>query len=327
MPAPFTRRFLALAAAALAACAGQAHAADPYPDRPISIVVPLPPGSFADSVARALGDELSGVLKQPVIVENKPSASQIVASNYLARSQPNGYTLMIGVMPNVIAPRMLSGQAFRGNTDFKAVSHVLYIASVLAVSPKVSANNAPEFMELLKKNPGKYMYGSSGIGTPSHLFQASLNSIAGTESVHVPYKAFQTIMTDIMTDTVQYGMMPYSVMQFVQQGKMKVLGVGAPRRDPAYPDIPTFDEQGIKGIDTTMHYMLVTNKDTPPEIVNRLNTAVNTVLARESFAAKFKAFGGVTVTPPHTPARAAEVMKREDERFAPLIREGKVVLE
>ena len=328
MPILFKRKFLLCTAAAAAlAFGGAARAADDFPNRPITLVVPLQAGTLGDLVARALGDELGGILKQPVVVENKPSASQVVASNFLARSQPNGYTLMVSAMPNVIAPSVLKNQNFASNADFAAVSHVLWIPTVLAVSPAVPAKDLKEFIALLKANPGKYMFGSAGVGTPMHMYLEMFNRTAGTQAVHVPYKTLQLIIPDVSNNVVQFSLLPFSMMQFAQQGKMKVLGTTGRTRDPAYPDVPTLSEQGLAGFEGLINYLVVAPKGTPPEVVGKLNAAINVVLARESFANKFKSFGGITIPKPHTAAQAAEVLKKEDERFLPLVREGKIPLE
>ena len=314
-------------AIALAMCICGIASAEDYPSRPITILVPLQAGTVADLVARTLGDELSAILKQTVVVDNRPSASQVVASNALARSSPNGYTLMISAMPNVIAPSLLKAQNFTGNTDFTAVSHVLWIATVLAVTPSVTARNMTEFISLLKANPGRYMFGSAGVGTPMHMYLEQFNRDAGTSSVHVPYKTLQMIIPDVSNGVVHYSFLPFSMMQFAKEGKMKVLGTTAIRRDPGYPEVPTLDEQGLKGFEGLNHYLMVAPKGTPPAVVDRLNAAINVVLQKDSYANKFKAFGGVTIPGPNTPSQAAEVLRREDGRFAALVREGKIPLD
>jgi tripartite-type tricarboxylate transporter receptor subunit TctC len=326
---PRRRQFFAgTAAAALALALGApAQAAEEYPSRPITMIVPLQAGTLADLVARSLGDELAAILRQPVVVDNRPSASQVVASSVLARSAPNGYTLMVSAMPNVIAPGVLKSQNFAGNADFTAIASILSISPVLAVSPSLPVSNLREFIALLKANPGKYMFGSAGVGTPMHMYLEMFNRQAGTQSVHVPYKTLQQIIPDVSSGTVQYSFLPFSTVQLAQSGKMKLLGVAAAKRDPAHPDIPTLDEQGLKGFEGPIHYLVVAPKGTPAPIVDKLNAAINTVLARDTFAGRFKSYGGVSIAKPDTPAHAAQVLKREDERFTALVREGKIPLE
>lgn len=327
MRLPFKRLLLAGAAATALALALPARAADEYPSRPIRMLVPLQAGTLADLVARSLSDELAALLKQPVIVDNRPSASQVVASSILALAPPNGYTLMVSAMPNVIAPAVLKTLNFAGNADFTAVASILSISPVLAVSPSLPVSNLREFIALLKANPGKYIFGSAGVGTPMHMYLEMFNREAGTQSVHVPYKSLQQIIPDVSSGTVQYSFLPFSTVQLAQAGKMKLLGVAAAKRDPEYPDIPTLDEQGLKGFESPIHYLVVAPKGTPARIVEKLNAAMNTVLARNSFAARFKSYGGVLIAKPDTPAHATQVLNREDQRFSALVREGKIPLE
>lgn len=328
MPAIFKREFLAAVAMAAVTMAigGLAHAQE-WPTRPITILVPQPAGAIQDLVARTIGEELSRIVKQPVVVENKPGASQIVASNLLARSPPDGYTLMVSVMPNVIAPKLLASQNFSGNQDFTTIGYSLALAPLLTIAPQVPASNLKEFIALLKANPGQYMYGSAGVGTPLHMFLEQFNRDAGTQSVHVPYKSFPPIIPDITGNVVQYSFLPLSMMQFVKEGKMKALGFAGPRRDPQLPDMPTLDEQGLKGFDASLHYFVVGPKGMPAAIVARLNAAMNEIQAKESYQAKYKALGGVTVPQNFSPMQAAGLLKQQDERYTTLAKEGKIAFD
>ena len=321
------RGLLLLVLATIALLSNRIAFAQDFPSRPISIIVPLPAGTVADLVARALADDLAPIFKQPVTVENRPSASQVIASNALARSAPNGYTLMISAMPNVIAPSLLKTQGFAGNTDFTAVSHILWITTVLSVSNSLPVTNLREFITLLRTNPGKYMYASAGVGSPMHLYLEMFNYMAETQSVHVPYKSFQMIIPDVTSGAVSYSFLPMSALQFAKAGKLKVLGAAGLKRDPTYPEIPTMDEEGLKGFEAPIHYLVTAPKGTPPDIVSKLNAAINAVLVRDSFSARFKAIGGITIAPPSTPQNATEVLKREDERFTALVRAGRVSLD
>jgi tripartite-type tricarboxylate transporter receptor subunit TctC len=327
MTGKFKRGFALVALAAAALLSNRTAIAQDYPSRPVSIIVPLPAGTVADLVARALAEDLAPIFKQPVTVDNRPSASQIVASSQLARAAPNGYTLMISAMPNVIAPSVLKTQNFAGNTDFVAVSHILWITTVLSVSNNLPVSNVREFISLLKANPGKYMYASAGVGTPMHMYLENFNRMAGTQSVHVPYKSFQLVIPDVTSGEVSYTFLPMSAIQFAKAGKLKVLGAAGLKRDPSYPEIPTVDEEGLRGFEAPIHYLVTAPKGTPSDVVSKINAAINTVISRESFAARFKAIGGITVAPAGTPQQAADVLKREDERFTALVREGRVSLD
>jgi tripartite-type tricarboxylate transporter receptor subunit TctC len=302
-------------------------AAQSYPDRPLTIVVPYQAGTLADLFARTIGNELAVSLRQPVIIDNRPGAGQVVASSYVARSTPNGYTLMITAMPNVIAPSIQKSLPYAGNTDFAAVAHVVAVTNLLVTSPGLPVSNLREFIALLKANPGKHSYGSAGIGSPIHLFAELFNREAGARSLHVPYKSFQTALADIMTGQVDYGFMTLGAMQFVSAGKLKALGTPSQQRDPVYGQVPTLDEQGMKGFEAAIHYLLVAPRGTPAAIVERLNAAVGAVTGTEAFAAKVRPVGGVSVLKPMTPAQTTAFFAHEDERWKKLVEDQNIALE
>lgn len=325
MPVVNKRRFLVSALmSTLALGAGGLSWGQEWPAKTITILVPQPAGAVLDMVARFLGDELSRVLKQPVVVDNRPSAGQIVASSLLARSAPDGYTLMVSALPNVVAPNVLKHQNYAGNQDFTVIAHALSIATLLTVSNQVPASNLREFIALLKANPNKYMFGSAGVGSPMHVFLEQFNRDAGTQSVHVPYKSFTPIITDIANDTVQYSLLPTSMLQLAKDSKVKVLGFSGPKRDPQIPDIATLDEQGLKGFDASVQFYVIGPKGMPTNIVDKLNTAINAIQAKDAYQAKYRTLGGYIIPQNVSPTQAATNLKRDDERHAPLLREGKI---
>ena len=301
--------------------------AQTFPDRPITMVVAQPAGSLADLIARAVGNDLSIAFKQPVIVDNRPGAGQVVGATLVARAQPNGYTLLMLALPNIPAPSVQKGLPYSGNTDFAAVANVLSVASMVGAGPSLPVSNLKEFIALLKANPGKYTYGSAGVGTPIHLLAEMFNREAGTKTIHVPYKGYVPALTDIIEGRVDYGFMPISAMQFAAGGKLKAIGISASQRDPDHPNLPTLDEQGLKGFDATIDYLVVTTKGTPPPIVERLNGAINAVVVTEAFAAKVRPVGGITISKPMTPAQTAAFIARQDERWLKLVKEANVQLE
>jgi tripartite-type tricarboxylate transporter receptor subunit TctC len=153
------------------------------------------------------------------------------------------------------------------------------------------------------------------------------NSEAGIQSVHVPYKSFQGVLPDIMSNTVQYGFMPVSSMQFVREGKLKALGFAGAQRDPQYPELSTLAEQGMKGFDASLHYYVIAPKGLPAEVVTKLNGAINAIQAKQSYQAKYTSMGGATVPQNVSPTAAKALLKLDDERFLPLVQEGKIRLE
>ena len=301
--------------------------AQTYPDRPITIVVPYTAGTLADLFARAVGNELATTLKQPVIVDNRPGAGQVVGSSLVARAAPDGYTLMITAFPNVVSDGVQKKLPYKSNLDFAAIAHVVTVANPLMVSMQLPVSNLQEFIALLKANPGRYSYGSSGVGSPIHLFGEMFNATIGAKSLHVPYKSFQNALIDIGSGQVDYGFMTFSAMQQVSTGKMKVLGTPSMQRDPGYPTVATLDEQGVKGFNAVINYAMVAPRNTPRAIVARLNAAINAATSSDVFASKVKAVGGVSVLKPMTPAQVATLLASEEDRWQKLVKDQHITIE
>ena len=305
---------------------GGAFAQD-YPARSITIVVPYVAGTLADVFTRALADQLIPILKQTVIVENRPGAFQVVASNYVARSKADGYTLMTSVMPNVTPPSLRSSSSFVPNMDLDPIGYISALDMLLSLPPNSPASTLDEFTAFIKANPGNYSFGSAGVGTPHHMMLEMLNQQAGLKAVHIPYASFQNIITQVSSGQLNYSFLPASVMQFVATGKMKVLATTAAKRDPAYPDVKTLDELGIKGLSGLIKFFVVAPKGVSPAIQNRLNAAINSVISSEAYAKKVQASGGVTIPPPLPVADVSKQYVLEDRRFDALVREGAINLD
>ncbi|MBI2728200.1 MAG: tripartite tricarboxylate transporter substrate binding protein [Polaromonas sp.] len=319
--------FLAWLLAAATAAWHVPGAAQTYPDKPITIIVPYTAGTLADLFARTVGNELATTLKQPVIVDNRPGAGQVVGASVVARAAPNGYTLMVAAFPNIVPQSIQKTLPYKGNLDFAPVAHVATVANPLVVSMNVPANNLHDFIALLKANPGRYSYGSAGVGSPIHLFGEVFNVAAGTKSVHIPYKSFQTALIDIGSGQLDYGFMTFAAMQQVALGKMKVLGTPGAQRDPGYPQVPTLDEQGMKGFTAVINYVIMAPKATPPAIVEKLNAAINAATSSEAYASKVRAAGGVTVQKPMTSAQLAAMLSREEDRWQKVVKDQNITVE
>ena len=309
-----------------AAFAGSAYAQD-YPTKSITIVVPYVPGTLADIFTRALADQMTAVLKQTVVVENRPGAYQVVATNYVSRAKPDGYTLMASVMPNVTPQTLRRSSSFIPNTDLDPVGYISALDMLLTIPTNLPVSNLDEFTALVKADPGKYVFGSAGVGTPHHMMLEMLNKQAGLKTVHVPYASFQNIILDVSSGQLNYSFLPPSAMQFVAAGKMKVLGTTAIKRDPAYPEVKTLDEQGIKGLSGLIKFFIVAPRGVPPTILDKLNVAVNTVISSEGYAKRVQPAGGVTIPPPLPLADVAKQYVVEDKRFDTLVRDGAIKLD
>lgn len=317
-------RVIGLACTALLHFTVQAQA---FPDRAVTLVVAYGAGSPADITARALADDLAVLLKQPVIVENRVGGNQIVAASSIARAPANGYSIFLAVLPSVTAPSLQATLPYKALADFAPIAKVSTILGMLGIAPDVPANNLKEFIELLRANPGKYSYGSSGIGSPMHLFVEKFNADIGAKSIHVPYRSVQPVLTDLMGGRVSYSFMPASFMEFAKAGKIKALGFTGLKGDPDHPTLPTMDAAGLKGFEAVVTYVVVTTKGTPPAVIARLNGAINTVTATPAFAKKVMPLGGVQVGPPLTPAETGELIAKEEARWNALVKTQNIVLE
>ena len=319
-------RAISIASLLAAALSGNVSAQE-YPARAINIVVPYVPGTLADVFTRALAEQMAPAMKQNVVVENRPGAFQVVASSYVSRMKPDGYTLMTSVMPNVAPQSLRSSSSFVPNADLDPVGFISALDMLLAIPPSLPVSNLEEFFSLIKASPGKYSFGSAGVGTPHHMMLEMLNQQAGLKAVHVPYASFQNIITQVSTGQLNYSFLPPSVMQFVNTGKMKVLATTAFKRDPAYSDVKTLDEMGIKGLSGLIKFFIVAPKGLPADIQGRLNVAINTVISSEGYAKRVQQAGGVTIP---SPLSVAEVVKQyivEDKRFDALVKDGAIKLD
>jgi len=285
-----------LSAAGIAVSGAAASAQDKYPSKPIRVLVPYAPGGATDIVARAVGDQLKNVLGQAFVVENKPGAFGIIAIEEMARSKPDGYTLMLGnVTTNAITP-ILHASKFSINYD-KDVTPVARINDIPAFVVVTTRNFAPktmaEFVEYAKKNPGKVRYGHVGVGSYPHFDGEMLAKKAGIEMLGVPNKAGAAgILKDLATGDVQMAFLNVaSSAGLVKSGQIKPIAVVNPTRLPDYPDVPTMDEVGMKGVGTLAWQGLFAPGGTPKEVLDTLNKGIVKALdapaLKESFGRQY----------------------------------------
>ncbi|MDB5830089.1 MAG: transporter [Variovorax sp.] len=322
------RKATGLLAGALAALVLPAAAlAQGFPNKAITIVVPFAAGSPTDVIARSFGMDFGQILNAPVIIDNRPGVSQTIAGAYVTRAAADGYTLMFANLPAIVAPSLQAKLPYNGLRDFAPVSDVLTIGFVLVASPALPATSLKEFIALLKADPSKYSYGSSGIGTPIHLMAEMFNKEIGVRTLHVPYKGGNQVQLDLMSDRVTYAFLPTGVMEYVRNGKLKGYGLAAERRDPAFPELPTMDEAGMPAFKATVNFVLVGPRQTPTDVVAKLNAAANKVIASESFAVKMKSVGGVEMSRPATPAQVGAHIVAEEARWDAVVKKAEIQLE
>lgn len=317
------RRFVAgtAGAAVLAPLPGMAQTAWPQPGRPIRLVVGLAAGGSLDGQARSLARRLSELAGTQVVVENKPGASMMLSATEVARAQPDGYTLLYA--PSSLFaqnPHTLSSVPYDPFKDFTPVSMAARGPLVLTVHQSLPVQSAKDLVAWAKANPGKLNFASFGTGTSSHIYAMAFARSAGIEVTHVPYKGSADASRDLLEGRVQaYFDAAPSAIQNAATGRVRIVGVAAPRRAPAVPEVQTFTEQGIPGIDLTSWIAVVGPAKMPPELVARINTLVVQALNApdvKDFFAK-----GAWETSPSTPAELTQEMHLAYDRWGQMVRQ------
>lgn len=288
---------LALSAAAVTATAGGVAAAS-FPDRAVRIVVPFPPGGSNDVIARVLAQRLSEDWKQPVVIDNRSGAGGNTGADSVARSEPDGYTLLLSAPgPLAINSSLFTKLSFDPLKDFAPVALVASVPIVLAVNPQVKANSVAELVALAKAEPGKINFGSSGNGSTNHLAGELFKTLAGINIVHVPYRGAAPAMNDLVAGHIpmMFDNMP-AVRPQVVAGKIRALAVGGTTRSPLFPELPTMVEAGVPGFDAEAWFGLVAPAKTPTDVLAILVASVKKVLEEPEVAKKFADLGAVPGT-------------------------------
>jgi tripartite-type tricarboxylate transporter receptor subunit TctC len=311
-----------VAAALASALAAPAIAQTTYPNKPIRILVGFAPGGGTDIVARALGVKMSEVLGQTIVVENRAGASGTIAAAEVARSAPDGYTLLMGHSnSNAIAPFVLDKVPYDAAVDFTPITYVGYVPNVLVVHPAVPARTVPELIALAKGKPGTYTYASSGVGSTQHLAGALFAKLTDVQLNHIPYKGSGQAVVDLIGGQVNmnFDTMP-PVLEHIKSGKLRALAISTPQRLSQLPDVPTFTEVGITGFEVTNWYSVMGPKGLPADVVAKIDDAVkkamNDPAIRASLVAQGVQFGGAA-----TPAQFSDFIKAELAKYQKLVKE------
>ena len=318
------KKFLAIAACVLAAGNVLAQA---YPAKPVRVIVGFPPGGGTDVVARVISQKLTEWWGQPVTVENRAGATGTIGADLVAKSSPDGYTLIMGhVNSHAIAPNLFAKLPYDPIKDFAAVAYVGYVPNVLAVHPSVNVKSVKELVALLKANPGKYNYASSGNGSTQHLAGEMFKQLTGTSIVHVPYKGSGDAIKDLLAGVVamNFDTMP-PVMPHVQAGKLRGLAISTPRRLSQLPEVPTFAEEGITGFDVANWYGVMAPAGTPRDIVQKMNADINKAMQVPEVRARLEGVG--TQLKEQSAAEFEVYMKAEIAKYAKLIKDTGVRIE
>lgn len=258
-----------------------AVSAQPWPTKPVRIIVPFPPGQAADIITRAVGERLSPVLGQQVIIDNRPGAGAALGTELAAKAAPDGYTFLAGGSAALaINPHLYPKIGYDTLRDFAPLSLLVSIPMVFVVTPALPAKTVPEFIRLAKQKPGEINYGSSGSGSTSHLVSAVFASQAGITLTHIPYKGSVQALTDLMAGQVMMVADTVPVtLTLVNAGKLRAIAVSTIKRIPQMPNLPTVDEQGIKGYDLQTWTSFVAPSATPVPILDRMSAEVVKIVA------------------------------------------------
>lgn len=317
------RRGLAPALALFAgwALAGPARAADPYPTRPVRIIVPFGAGGPADVYARAVGQQLAVALKQPFVIDNRPGAGAVVGTVEAARAAPDGYTLLMMSNTHTVNETLVPRKAYELMRDFVPIAPVNASDLVLVVHPSVKANTLAELVALAKARPGDLNYASSGQGTPYNMAGELFKAMTGTDIVHVPYRGSGEARTAVVGGHVQLMIDAVTTMApNVAAGQVRALATSGQARSAILPDVPTVVEAGVPGYDATIWLGFMAPKDTPPEIVDRLAAAIAAAVASPELTAAWAKQGAVPMR--MTPAAFGDYLRTDIAKWAKVIKDA-----
>lgn len=293
-----------------------------YPNKPIHLIVGFAPGGGTDIVARAIAPKLGEILGQSVIVENRSGAAGTIAADFVAKSAPDGYNLLMGHSnSNAIAPFVLNKVPYNPATDFSAITYLGYVPNILAINPLTPANTVNELISIAKTKPGEMTYGSSGIGSTQHLAGALFGKIANIDIRHVPYKGSGQAIIDLMANQISmnFDTMP-PLLEQIKAGKLKALAISTPNRLSTLPNLPTFNEVGIQGFDVTNWYSIMGPKNMSPALIDKINRAVRQVMNDSSIKVTLDS-QGLQTTGPNTPAEFSAFIKMELEKYQKMVKE------
>ena len=306
---------------ALLFCASAAGSvAQPYPNRPVRILVPLPPGGAMDTIVRGVAQRLSSNLAQNVIIDNRPSAGGSIALEIGAAAPPDGYTLVSVAASSVVYP-LLYKMRVDLLRDLAPLSQISAQGYVVVVHPSLAARTAPELIKLLKSAPGKYHFASSGVAGAIHLTGELFMAATGTKMVHVPYKGTAMAYTDMIAGSIEVGFPTIvSAAPHLRANRLRGIAVTTPARSPVLPDLPTLAEVGVRGVEVVAWYGMMTTAGTPRPIVERLSTEIGNAMRHPDMVKRLRAEGSEAIS--STPEEFRALIVSEREKWARVIKEA-----
>lgn len=319
-------RLLGAALAAVAGLATSSAVASSYPERAIRIVVPYNAGGGTDILARAVASAASEALKQPVVVENRPGASGMTGSEYVARAAPDGYTLlMTAADTHSVNPHVYPNIRYDAQKDFRPVSQIGILPYALVINPKLNVNSLKEFIELAKKQPGKLTYSSWGVGSTSHVAMEMFNGKTGINLLHVPFTGAAPAMTAVVAGQTDAMFVPLSLaIPNAQGGKVKILGLGAPKRFGTAKDIPTLAEQGVD-LNTAPWIGILAPAKASPEVLKVFHAAVEKA-GQQAKVRDTLATAGLEIEV-LDPQQFGDVLKKEYDRWGATVKQSGIKAE
>lgn len=306
----------------IAACSAPAFAA--FPEKPIRIIVPFPPGGPTDIVARPLAQLLAESVKQPVLVENRGGAGGSMGAEAVARSSPDGYVLLMGTVgTNAINGALYPKLSYDQVRDFTPIALVASAPVAVVVNAAVKIGSVKDLIDQAKARPGQLGFGSAGNGTPGHLTGEMFAAAAGLKLQHVPYKGSAPAVTDLLGNQIPMMFDPLqSVIQHVRSGKLRALAISAQKRSAALPDVPTLDEVGVKGFESTAWWAVFGPANMPADVADKLRNEIERIARSEAFRDKL---GNLGVQPQTEPVSLADFQKKEVVKWGKAVRDSGAV--
>jgi len=308
--------FIAAAAAILAVC-GVSTAAD-YPARPVTLVVPYPPGGGVDAMARVVAAKLSAALNQQFVVDNRAGAGGTIGTRVVAQAAPDGYTLLLGHTGTIsINPSLYAHAGYDPRKDFAPIGLVASMPVALLAHPSFPAKSIAEFIAIARKDPGKLNLGTSAVGTGGYMCGELFKSEAGVDVAIIPYKGSAPVMNDLLGGhvSIAFSVLPPALGN-IQAGKLRAIAVTSKKRFSLLPDVPTFDESGLPGFEAVLHYGLLAPAGTPKEIVDRLSVELRKLVDLPEVQKQIHNEGGDPLT--STPAEYAADIDKEERKWGGL---------
>jgi tripartite-type tricarboxylate transporter receptor subunit TctC len=309
----------------LLAAVSFAHA-QAWPTKTVTIVVPFPAGGTTDVLARAISNKLSSAIGQSVIVDNKPGAGATLGADLVAKASADGHTLLMGAVHHTVASNYYKNLRYNFEKDFAPITTVALVPNVMTVSAKSPYNTVKDLIAAGKANPDKISYGSNGNGTAQHMIGTQFEMETGVKVLHVPYKGSAPLTTDLLGGQVDMSFDTITpVLPFIKEGKLKPLAVTTAKRSSTLPNVPTLQEAGVPNVAIGTWFGLLAPAATPKPVVARLNAEIVKIIQSPEFKKQMADIGAEPVG--NKPEEMAKQIKEETEKFARLVKDGKITLE